>query len=72
MGPITAKLSRTADGQALAVVDGLPGGGAELRPGQLRDLAAALIRLADAAEGRKLMHRGKPLPDMRWVYPGRS
>lgn len=61
-------LTRTRDACPLAVLD-LPGDGAELTPGQLRHLAAALLRVADDAEGRKLIHRGKPLPDVRRVYP---
>lgn len=62
-----AKLTRAYDGGPLAVIDGMPGDGAELRPQQLRALASALLRLADAAEGRKTMYRGKPLPDQRLV-----
>lgn len=47
----------------------LLGDGAELRPQQLRDLAAALLRVADDTEARKLMHRGRPLPDVRREFP---
>ena len=60
-----AKLTRAYDGGPLAVIDGMPGDGAELRPQQLRALASALLRLADAAEDRKATHRGKPMPDQR-------
>ena len=66
---LTAKLTCTYLGEPLAVVDGLPGSGAELRPLQLRALAVALSCLADDTERRKLMHRGKPLPDERRYYP---
>ncbi len=68
MKSLHVKMTRAFDGGPLAVLD-LPGDGAELRPQQLRHLAAALLRVADDAEGRKLIHRGKPLPDVRRVYP---
>ena len=51
------------------MVDGLPGGSAELRPAELRALAAALLRIADDAAGRPKMRRGKPLPAERKWYP---
>lgn len=51
---LTATLSRTFDRKPLAVVDGLPGDYAELTPGQLRALAAGLLRIADDAEGRPM------------------
>ena len=60
-------LTKTRDCRPLAVVD-LPGDGAELTPCQLRELAAALLRVADEAEARKLVHRGKPMPDERRAY----
>lgn len=66
--PLRVKMTRSYDGGPLAVLD-LLGDGAELRPQQLRDLAAALVRVADDCEGRKLMHRGKPLPDVRREFP---
>jgi len=62
-------LTATRDMQPLAVVDGLPGGGADLRPADLRALAAALLRIADDAESRPLVRRGKPTPTERRVYP---
>ncbi len=68
MTPVRVKMTRACDGGPLAVLD-LPGDGAELRPQQLRDLAAALLRVADDCEARKLMHRGRPLPDERRSYP---
>lgn len=61
---LAVKLTRAFDGGPLAVLD-LPGEGAELRPHQLRALAAALVEVAEAAESRKLLHRGKPLPALR-------
>lgn len=61
-------LTATRDMQPLAVVDGLPGSGADLRPADLRALAAALLRIADDAEGRPLVRRGKPTPTERRVY----
>jgi hypothetical protein len=39
------------------VVDNLPGGGAELRPAQLRALAATLQRIADDCEARPVKGR---------------
>lgn len=40
----------TRHGAPLAVVDRLPGDGAELTPAQLRQLAAALLAVADECE----------------------
>jgi hypothetical protein len=54
---LTVSLSRTFDGAPLAVVDNLPGGGAELRPAQLRALAATLQRIADDCEARPVKGR---------------
>lgn len=65
MNSLNARLTTAFDGQPLAVIDGLPGGGAELRPHQIRALAAALARLADATEKRKTKHCGRLLPDER-------
>lgn len=59
---LRASLTMAFDGGPLAVIDGLPGDHAELRPAQMRELAAALLRVAADAEARKLTHRGKPLP----------
>lgn len=53
----------------LGVVEGPPGVGAELTPAQQRSLAAALLRAADDAERRPLVHRGKLLPAERRTYP---
>lgn len=47
---LTARHCLTHDRQPLAVVDGLPGGCAELRPAQLRALAQALLQAADDCE----------------------
>lgn len=68
MRHLTARLTTAYDGGPLAVVDGLPGQGAELRPRQLRALALALSRLADDAERRKLKHRGRLPPDEQRTY----
>lgn len=68
MRHLEVKLTRAYDGGPLAVVEGLPGGGAELRPQELRALALTLSRLADDTERRKMTHRGRPLPDERRVY----
>ena len=62
-------LTATYQGKPLAVINRLPGDGAELTPAQCRMLAQALLRIADDAEGRKLTHRGKPAPIERRVYP---
>ena len=62
-------LTSTFDLSPLAVVSGLPGDGAELRPAELRNLAAALLRIAGYAEGQRLLHRGELLPAMRRVCP---
>lgn len=69
MRPLHVILTAAADGGPLAVIEGLPGGGAELRPRQARALAHALLRLADDAEHRKTTHRGKPLPSQQRAYP---
>ena len=65
---LRVRLGRARDGGPLATVEGLPGDGAALRPHELRDLAALLVRIAADAEQRKTMHRGRPLPDVRRVY----
>jgi hypothetical protein len=69
MRSLQVKFTRAYDGGPLAVVDGLPGDGAELRPRQIRALAAALVCLASDIEARKMTHRGRPLPDERRGYP---
>lgn len=66
---LRVRLTCTRHGAPLAVVDGLAGGnGAELTPAQLRDLAAALVRVAQDAEARPTMHRGKHLPAQQREY----
>lgn len=45
-------LTQTHRGDPLAVVDGLPGGSAELTPAQLRALAQALTKIAADCEAR--------------------
>lgn len=64
---LTVSLSRTFDGAPLAVVDNLPGGGAELRPAQLRALAATLQRIADDCEARPV--KGRNWTPTRRAYP---
>ncbi|MDE2081696.1 MAG: hypothetical protein KGI90_10105 [Burkholderiales bacterium] len=43
---LRATFTRCYRDEPLAVIDGLPGGGAEMRPAQLRALAAALLQIA--------------------------
>ena len=64
---LTVSLSRTFDGAPLAVLDNLPGGGAELRPAQLRALAATLQRIADDCEARPV--KGRNWTPARSAYP---
>jgi len=47
--PIAATLTRCRHGQALVVLDSQPFNGAELRPGELRQMAQQLIAIADMA-----------------------
>lgn len=49
---LRATLTKTYRGDPLAVIDGLPGGGAELTPADLRALGAALLRIAAECEAR--------------------
>lgn len=65
---LRVSLTTTYTGVPLAVIDGLPGGSAELTPALCRALAATLQRIANDAESRKLLHRGKPLPATRREY----
>jgi len=65
---IRATLSQCRHAQPLVILD-LLGQGAELRPAELRAIAAALLRMADDAQARRLTHRGKPLPADRREYP---
>jgi hypothetical protein len=65
---LTVTLTATRDREPLATVDGLPGGGADLTPAQLRALAAVLARIADDAEARRPA-RGKLPPSQRRTYP---
>ena len=51
---LQATLTQTHDGRPLAVVDGLPGEGADITPAQLRALAEGLLRIADDAEARPM------------------
>ena len=67
MNALHATLTRTYRGEPLAVVDGLPGGGAELMPAQLRALAATLLHIADDCEARPAPKK-RPLPPTRREY----
>jgi hypothetical protein len=51
---LKVKHCRTHDGKPLATVDGLPGDMADLRPAQLRALAAAMLKVADDCEARPM------------------
>jgi len=62
-----AQLTRCRHELPLAVVDGLPGDGAELRPEQLRQMAAAL--LAIAADAELMPTKGKRFVPVRRCYP---
>lgn len=64
---LIATLTVTFDGAPLAVVDNLPGGYAELRPAQLRALAAALQVIAADCEAHH--KRGKRAAPARKAYP---
>lgn len=64
---LTAALCQTFERQPLAVVDGLPGGGAELTPDQLRALAAGLLRIAADAEAQPMAPKHYML--RRRAYP---
>ena len=65
--PLSVSLTRTLKGEPLAVVDNLPGGFAELRPSELRALAAALQRIASDCEARPTT--GKSWMPARRDYP---
>lgn len=66
---LSVRMTTAYDGGPLAVIDGLPGDGAELRPQQLRALAQALVGAASDLERRKTTHRGRALPDEARTYP---
>lgn len=67
--PLTATLTTTYTGEPLAVVDNmLPGVvGAELRPAELRELARALVQIADDCEARPT--KGRNWMPARRDYP---
>ena len=65
---LTVALTATRHMEPLAVVEGLPGSAAELRPTELRALAEARLRIAADTEARPLQRRGKPLPAERRAY----
>lgn len=54
---LKVKHGRTHDGKPLAVIDGLPGDMAELRPSELRALAAILLQAAGDCEARPVGQR---------------
>lgn len=60
-------LTQTRRGEPLAVVDGFPGGGAELTPTQLRALAAALNCIAVDLDARPT--KAKHFSSLRRAYP---
>jgi len=62
-----AQLTRCRHELPLVVVEGLPGDGAELRPEQLRQMAAVLLAIAADAEG--LPTKGKRFSPVRRCYP---
>lgn len=51
---LIAELCQTRDGKPLVTINGLPSDGADLRPEQLRLLAAAMLRIADDAEAQPM------------------
>jgi hypothetical protein len=61
--PIKVTYTRTWDGKPLAVLDGGPFVGVERTPEKLREMAAMLLKVADAADAR-------PITGRHW-YPGR-
>lgn len=59
MNALQVKHTLTFDGDPLAVVENLPGMFAELRPPQLRALAAALLAAAEDCERHAAGIRGR-------------
>ena len=51
---LTAVLCQARDGKPLITINGLPSDGADLRPEQLRSLAATMLRIADDAEAQPM------------------
>lgn len=66
-GTLRVTLTTTCRGEPLAVVDNLPGDGAELTPQRLRALAQALSRIASDCEARAAQ-RGKKLRCLAQEY----
>lgn len=60
---IKVTYTRTWENKPLAVIDGGPFCGVERTPAQLREMAAVLLKVADAAEAR-------PVTGRNW-FPGR-
>jgi len=63
-----ATLTKTHRGEPLAVVDGLPGGSADLTPAALRTLAETLTRIAADCEAYSALRSRHPTPSVR-RYP---
>jgi hypothetical protein len=51
---LRVQLCRTHDNKPLTTIDGLPGDMADLRPSELRALAATLVRIAADCEVRPM------------------
>lgn len=72
-GNLKARLTSDHHGEPLASIDLLTPSlilSAEYaRPAYLRTVAAALLKLADDADSRQTVHRGRRLPDVRKEYP---
>lgn len=60
------------DGKPLAVVDGLPGGNADLSPKQMRVLALALLQAADDCEDLCRPRSLRPVHIYPLVQPGHT
>jgi len=69
---LSVRMTTAYDGGPMAVLDGMPGDGAELRPQQLRALAQALVSAASDLERRKATHRGRAPADETRTYPTHS
>lgn len=58
--------TKCSEGKPLAIVDNLPGPGAEMRPADLRELAKTLAQAAWTCEGRVT---AKPYDVLTSYYP---
>lgn len=70
-GTLNTRLGRDRFGKPLATIDGMPGDYFEASPARLRELAAALMRIASDAEAEaaKPAPRRGSLPAVRRTYP---